>query len=444
VGLTYLVGARLLGPAAGVAAGLILAVSLQHVVDSHFATTDVPVTCLVVAALLPTLAYARAGRRRDALLAGLLGGVAASAKYNGALVGAPFLVAHVLRGRAAGSPWRVVLGDRAIPLWACGALFGFLVGTPFAALAPREFVRGLTGELGAIGTVQFGNDGDPGGLWFHLGHSLPQALGVPVLLAALVGLVVFLREGRLSRRAVLAFPLPYLAIIATWESRFERYAVPLLPFAAILAAAGMAALAARLPDAVRRREVAFVVLVTLVVLPPVSRLVYYAVLLSRPDSRELAGAWIDQAIPPGSRVAMERYSPPVRWASDGQGALAMLSPPPGIAERLPRQHRASPAVSRLRVSALDHYELGALARSGVDYVVLSSFVYKRHQAACSRFPGPCRFYRELEAAATLVFAVHPVPETQRLWVGDVYAPVSAVFARERPGPIIKIYRLSHD
>jgi hypothetical protein len=40
-----------------------------------------------------------------------------------------------------------------------------------------------------------------------------------------------------------------------------------------------------------------------------------------------------------------------------------------------------------------------------------------------------------------VFAVRPAPEDQRLWVGDIYAPVSQVFRRARPGPIVKVYRL---
>jgi hypothetical protein len=68
-------------------------------------------------------------------------------------------------------------------------------------------------------------------------------------------------------------------------------------------------------------------------------------------------------------------------------------------------------------------------------------MYKRHLEACQRFSRPCRFYRELEQAATLAYAVRPVPEEQRLWVGDIYAPVSGVFSRTRPGPIIKVYRL---
>jgi hypothetical protein len=96
---------------------------------------------------------------------------------------------------------------------------------------------------------------------------------------------------------------------------------------------------------------------------------------------------------------------------------------------------------RLEVVPLSAYDLDALRGGGVDYVVLSSFVYRRHAESCHTFPAACRFYRELERSTPLLWAVRPAPEDQRLWVGDIYAPVSQVFARTRPGPTIRVYRL---
>lgn len=434
VGATYLLGARVLGRAGGLLAAGLLAVSLQHVVDSHFATTDVAVTALVVAAVLAALRYLQAGRPSLALGAGVLGGLAASAKYNGALAGAAFLGAYALRRWAAPGERRP--GWRPLAAWGGGALAGFLAGTPYAALAPGEFLRGVLGEVGAIGTVQFGNEGDPPALAFHLLHALPQAVGWSALLAAGVGVVALLRRVPAAGLVVLAFPLPYLAVIASWESRFERYATPLLPFVAVLAAT--AALELRRWCWGRRPWVLLLAALALLA-EPAARLTAYQALLRRPDTRELAGAWIERHLPPGSRLATQSYSPVVPLGENDLGARPALAPPAGLAPRLPRPTpRAAPRVTvvRLRVYDLEH-----LRARGIQYVALSSFVYRRHLAACDRFPGACRFYADLERAATLVFALEPLPDGGRLWVGDIYAPVSQVFRRTHPGPTIRIYRL---
>jgi hypothetical protein len=423
------------GPAVGLMAAAFLAINLQHVVDSHFATTDVPVTCAVLAAVIAAWRYWERGRAREALLAGLAGGLAASIKYNGGLAGAAFVLAHVLRARAAGRPWRD-LADRTVPVWLAGAVVGFLGGTPFAALSPAEFLGGLFGEVRAIGTVQFGNEGDPPALAFHLLHSLPQAMGVPLLLCAGVGVAAAVARRSPAHLLLLAFPLPYLGVIATWDSRFERYAVPLLPFLSVLAAIGLLEVVGRWRGG---RPAALAVAAVLVAALPAARLGYYEVLLTRADSRELAGRWIEQNIPDGARVAMERYSPPVRWGDASLGSRPMLGPPAGLAEHVPRPR---PGVAmRLQVVPLSVYDLDALRGGGVDYVVLSSFVYKRHAESCGAFAAACRFYRELERSTPVLWAVRPAPEEQRLWVGDIYAPVSQVFARTRPGPTIRVYRL---
>lgn len=448
VGLVYLLGVRLYGRAVGLAASFFLAVNLQHVVDSHFATADVPMTVLAVAALLATVWYWERGGDGAALLAGVLGGLAASAKYNGALVGAAFPVALYLRARAPERPRWAGL-RRAALIWFGGALLGFLAGTPFAALAPGEFAHGLFGEVRAIRTTQFGNEGDLPGLGFHLLHSLPQAMGLPLLLCAGVGLGIALWRHAPADLLLLAFPLPYLAIIGTWASRFERYAVPLLPVAGLLAAVGLAALTSRVlprPWAARRGLVCATAAVAVAGLP-LAHVLRYEVLLARADSREVAARWMEGNLEDGSRVAMEPYSPPVSWRDEAGRVQRVTSPPLGspplpLAARLPRP-TAGRWAAGLKVAPLVDYDLARLRARGVRYVVLSSFMYKRHTESCTAFASACRFYRALETQATLVYAVRPIAEERKLWVGDIYAPVSQVFARTRPGPIIKVYRL-HD
>ena len=140
-------------------------------------------------------------------------------------------------------------------------------------------------------------------------------------------LLSVLRTARIDASALevaeaiwLAFPLPYLLVIGTWGSRFERYAVPLLPFAALFAARAVVALVdagrAHLPW-LRRVPAGLGVTVAagLLLALPVGRLVAFHRLLGRPDTREVAASWIEHQLPPGTRIAVEPYGPSLPVAS---------------------------------------------------------------------------------------------------------------------------------
>src|SRR5262245_16859784 len=72
----YFTGRLAYGPVVGILAAALLAVDLLHVRDSHWVTTDVPLTFLVALATLYALRYWRRGRRLDAGAAGLVAGLA--------------------------------------------------------------------------------------------------------------------------------------------------------------------------------------------------------------------------------------------------------------------------------------------------------------------------------------------------------------------------------
>jgi Dolichyl-phosphate-mannose-protein mannosyltransferase len=435
----------------GLLAGSFLAVDLLHVHDSRFVTTDVPMTALVVLGLALTLRYWRHGRRRDVVLSGLVTGLAASMKYPGALACVSILLACIFRADGT-RPWWRRLSTADLGWAGAAAVAGFLVGTPFALLSPAEFWRGLADEIVEVNAVQFGNEADLPALPFHLVHSLPTAMGMPLALLAAVGLGLALVRGRAAEAIWLAFPLPYLLVIGTWSSRFERYTVPLLPFTALLAALAVV----RLVDLARAHLVPLgrvsprttvTVVAGLLLVSPVMRLVTFHRLLARPDTREVATGWIERQLPPGTRIAVEPYGPslPVtsellrtsrraatldfaRSAGEGAGAVAPVVP-------------AEDGAGGYWVLRLNAYDLGWLQRERVEYIVLSSFVYRRHLQACARYPVPCRFYADLDRRGTLVVTVPSGADDGPLWVGDIYAPLTRLGERARPGPTLKIYRL---
>jgi len=280
---------------------------------------------------------------------------------------------------------------------------------------------------------------------------------VPLGLLALAGLVVTALRHRPREVILLAFPLPYFLVIGSWSSRFERYTLPLVPFLALLAALGLVALAAWLRDRAARLPghllaswrpgLGLVLAVALLVGPEIIRIGHWHLLLARPDTRQVAGEWIEREIPAGSRIAMEPYSPAIR-----------LSPAMVRAERERLGDTVAAAITRHRYDQflasaagqadqgywlfrLNRYDLDGLVQGKVEYVVLSGFTYQRYQRACDRYGEACRFYQELERRGTLIYLIEPGADGQALWVGDIYSPLTRLTERTRPGPPIRIYRL---
>jgi hypothetical protein len=176
------------------------------------------------------------------------------------------------------------------------------------------------------------------------------------------------------------------------------------------------------------------------VAPTLGRVVAYHRLLAQPDTRELGSGWVERRVPPGARIALQPYSLSLPVARqqlrEGPGSLAglaWLGPVAGT----PARDGGEDGYWLVR---LDAYDLDRLLGDGVQYVVLSGFVYQRHRRACERYPVPCRFYAELEARSRLVFSASPGVEGPPR-VGDIYSPLTRIRERQHPGPPIRIYQL---
>jgi len=218
-------------PWAGLLAALFLATCPLHLVNSAYATVDVPATlCLTLAFVLTVAGNGETGPRRG-LAAGMAVGLAAATKYNAGLFVVPLVLAPLLRAdRRWCWSW----------LAACvgGAALGFVIGCPF--FWTEEFRRDLEFEIRHArvgGTLAFVGTGN--GWWYHLSRGLPTGLGYPLLAAVAVGVVASLRRGSLSARLSLVWLVFYLLAIGFGRERFIRYLVPLTPFLCLLAAEGI-------------------------------------------------------------------------------------------------------------------------------------------------------------------------------------------------------------
>ncbi len=279
--------------AAGLAAGLLLATCLLWATDAHYLTVDTPMTGLGMAVVALTLVFIPGkGEKREGMrlwqvvLLGVLGGLSAAAKYNGALaLLAPALSSffwyrnkwqwygHVLlRG-----PWR------GRSLW---------LPTPISGRI-RRLSGGIsnTNSTFAPGAPGFTTDQ---GWWFPPGHH--PAAGLRLAGAGPGGGWNGLAAGdarpALGRKAGPAgFSLAELWVVGGSHLAFQRYALPLLPLVAILAALGLHAFIRAVSQRFPRLGLAAALLagvaLAAAVLPNAAHAVRSDELLAGADTREI-------------------------------------------------------------------------------------------------------------------------------------------------------------
>jgi Dolichyl-phosphate-mannose-protein mannosyltransferase len=293
VGLVYLIAAGRAGAWAGSMAALLMAVAPLHVVDSHFLTPDVALsfwtclTCLLV-------------ERRAFVTGAFVSGLAVATKPSAAVLAALLLfLPGRLRFRV---DWRI----------AVAAVAGFLLGEPYAMLAPRDWILAWLRLSRADSVMEVG-----GALrvwadqFFYLaGYGVgPVALGL--------GLLGLRRSGAFLRAANAAL---FLSLGLT-RHPMARYALPLIPLLTVSAALHLVMMRRRL--AILFGAMAFAV--------PMALSAAQVGILRAPHSADQASRWIDSHLPVGARIA--RVWPDYPVLDGRRYRLTLLQDPFGLQGR---------------------------------------------------------------------------------------------------------------
>jgi 4-amino-4-deoxy-L-arabinose transferase-like glycosyltransferase len=307
--LVYRAGLRL-GTAAALFAALAMAIQPQHVRESHFALTDVPMTFFVVLTLVQSLSASQNPRPLEFLLAGIATGLAAATKYNAAL--------------AILMPLCALSQIKAIRLFAAsgatlvgGAAIGFVIGAPYAILNLPGFLNGFARLLGFYNVDPSWTEG-AGVYWTHIVQwsgwpgVLWRIVAAPALLTCFYGLVVIARDVRdPDKRArsliLLVFPLVYFWFIAGQSLKFGRYALPLAPFLCLWFGVGASRIVAFLsgPGAIPRRTWTAVGLIVLILTPALGASIAFNARRLTLSPSELAALWLVAEVKREEGVAIE-------------------------------------------------------------------------------------------------------------------------------------------
>lgn len=232
----YAIGRRAFDDTVALVAGLFLACAFLHVRDSHFGVADVPMTAMVVLAVLATIRWRDSGPPRAAVMAGVLAGVAASIKYNGLGAAVPFAVALTqrtfeMRHDSFRVSTRAPAAALAFGVALAAAFFG---GSPYILI---DWPRFLADTQQTLTMMAAGHGMSLGrGWWYYARTVLPAAIGWPMFLAGAAGIFGALLARFRSAAVVFAFPLAYYLVAGAGYGVFARYIVPVIPFLCLAAA----------------------------------------------------------------------------------------------------------------------------------------------------------------------------------------------------------------
>jgi YYY domain-containing protein len=250
--MLYYLGRRLFGPAVGLLASAFGAFLVLNIQVAHFYRPESFVILLALASFWWMMNVLERGSARDHALLGLMVGLSFAFRASGAPLLIPVLATYgVLAWRRWDAVQELSPWARLAPVAKRAAMAGaisfvtFAILQPYALLDYTKFFGDLGWETGIARTagtvpytVQYVDTARNG--WYELRQSAVWAFGLPLGIVAWGGLaistvVVFFRR-RTGEMLLLAWVIPLLLIIATFEVKFLRYIAPVLPIMALLGA----------------------------------------------------------------------------------------------------------------------------------------------------------------------------------------------------------------
>jgi hypothetical protein len=292
----YLVTRRMYGRVAGLLAAVFMAVIPAFSVENHYMKPYAFSLPFILGTLYFALRAEKDVRRMDFALAGLFAGLGTGALLlNGVFILCPMtaLAIAAYHGRVSAVSWL----KTAVAILA-GFAVGFIISNPHWFMAPAEAVSELTSQAEGVPFV------------FSLPHlvhhflvEFPKQFTLPVYLLVIGGAALALRRRTAGDIIMFSAFVPYYVYIGNQFWLVSHYALPLIPFAVIMAA-GFCAWGIK---RARWRNAAGAAVV-LSMLFAFGNSLYYDVLVHQWHRAHLeAGNWINTNIEHGSTIGATVY-----------------------------------------------------------------------------------------------------------------------------------------
>jgi hypothetical protein len=405
-----------------------LAVCFIHVRDAHFAVNDIFTTLLVSITLFASLKiYYRSGKLWY-IVAGISLGLGFATKYTAVLAVISFLLGHFLSDnidqKNASKPrfsWLI--------LTFLAAAFSAIVASPYFILSARKVFYDIYNSLYLPG--QLGFDGwqiDPHGAYIYYITSMFWGLGWGMLLLVFIAIVVAVFQKSKVAAIILAYPILLYIMMGRQQMYFARFMIPAIPSLILWTAVVLDDIVSKWFSDRRKVYILFLIVLVLTIQPLIDSF-RLGFLLQKEDTRSEARTWVENNIPAGSKIALD-------WPFYG----------PSLSTKEKKVPNSAVIYDVVTVggTGLDTYPVSWYKENGFDYLITSSFISNIRLESEQKQEQREQFYSSLDTELTLLKQVTPIPNEGNLSFGfdEIYGPAISLWERERPGPILKIYKVS--
>jgi hypothetical protein len=454
--LVYVTGKRLFNRTAGLIATAFLAVDFLHVKLSHFIIPDGLMILMLMISIYGGAGILKTGKLRYYVIAGVFSGLAAACKYNGGMVVIPLIAAHLL------SPGSKRPKQLFVPFMIMGmtSLISFIISCPYAILDFQNFLwDGLLFQY-----RHFSAGIGHGGLiidhpWTYYALELLPATSGTVLIvlfsaAILWSFRVYPRETVL----LLLFPLVYGIFLSRSKILADRYIVPIIPFLYLFTGCLFAGAGEWVRRKIKNDRIVSVLLYLPVFIICIKIAIPSWILISGlkhgHDTRIEAKNWIEGNIETGTTILVPYenfFSPPLyyyglkfkleAYRKLGNSDSKMFNWLAEYSGPYPPRATDSPHYREYKLRPWNHLVdihnvAKSLQKSGIRYVVVTSYRYNRYFNRGKYVSGFTRignlyknFYETLDDNFDLIRTFQPELSMANL---DYRWPVN---------PVIKIYEI---
>ena len=393
--VVYLIGTRVYGNRVGLLSAVVMTFAVLHVQLSHFYAVDTLATLFVLLSIHSMIRLTQEGGIRWSVLSAVWVGLALATKISMLPLMAPFILSHALSdpnmrpNSGINGKWSLLrLFDlRRSQLYylvpSTAAMVGVVfIAQPYMFLDFNNFlgdaveqsemvrrIRDLPYTRQYINTTIY---------FYHMKQLLFFGLGVPLGLVSFTGWIFVTSRAivkpRVAEILLLSWAISYFLIVGSFEVKFIRYMLPLVPFLLIFGSEMMLSILVWIKryrshlTSWAKFAICFVVIAT------IFYCIAYTNIYRHPHTALRASEWMEEHVPPDSRVLKEHWEE-------------------GI-----------PGMSRYRVAELPLYDADEPGKwrslseklSESDYLVFfSSRLYGTIPRLIERYPQASNYYKLL-------------------------------------------------
>ena len=243
----FLLATRLVGDRrAGLIAALLAAMAVIHIQNAHYTAVDAPMTMFIIATIYFSTRLVQERRQKDALLAGVMLGLAIATKFSAAPVALALGTAHLLlligpsivsRRAPNVTPSDVKFVLRYAVMSGSAAVIALLVTQPYMIIDWSTYFSNVYQQSEMVRrTIDLAFTRqyiDTPAFLYQIRQLSTWGLGISLGIAVWLGLIWALARTVVKRDlafvVVLSFLIPYLVVNGQFEVKFLRYMLPATP-----------------------------------------------------------------------------------------------------------------------------------------------------------------------------------------------------------------------